>query len=100
MTSPKGAGIVAKTSLDLPATDLGTEAETLLGPDLASLQKYFTGAPEATYDAGDTTLFPSDYDQVKPGNLMVRLTPLKEVTPQQAGSEMDKVMGSMWKSTQ
>ncbi|MEU4539728.1 extracellular solute-binding protein [Streptosporangium sp. NPDC023825] len=99
VTSPKGAGIVAKTSLDLPATDLGTEAETLLGPDLASLQKYFTGAPEATYEAGDTTFFPSDYDQVKPGNLMVRLTPLKEVTPQQAGPEMDKIMGSMWKST-
>ncbi|SNT60906.1 multiple sugar transport system substrate-binding protein [Streptosporangium subroseum] len=100
VTSPKGAGVVAKSSLDLPATDLGAEAESLLGADLAALQKYFTGAPESAYDAADVTFFPSDYDQVKPGDVMVRLTPLKEATPEQTGTEMDKVMGAMWKSTQ
>jgi multiple sugar transport system substrate-binding protein len=99
VTSPKGAGVVAKESLDLPATDLGGEAESLLGADLAALQKHFSGPPESAYKAGDTTFFPSDYDQVKPGNVLIRLTPLKELTPQQAGPELDKVMGAMWKST-
>jgi ABC-type glycerol-3-phosphate transport system substrate-binding protein len=100
LTSPKGAGAVAKESLDLPATDLGADAESLLGADLAALQKYFTGPPESAYDAADVSFFPSDYDQVKPGDLMVRLTPLQEVSPQQAGTELDKIMGSMWKATE
>ncbi|MCG5220805.1 extracellular solute-binding protein [Streptosporangium sp. KLBMP 9127] len=99
VTSPTGAGVVAKNSLDLPATDLGGEAESLLGPDLAALQKHFTGPAESAYEAGDTTFFPSDYDQVKPGNLLTRLTPLGEVTAPQAGPELDKIMGAMWKST-
>ncbi|GLW10237.1 ABC transporter substrate-binding protein [Microtetraspora sp. NBRC 13810] len=100
VTSPQGAGVIAKESLDLPATDLGAQAETLLGADLAALQKYFTGPAGSAYDAGDTTFFPSDYDQIPPGDLMVRLTPLGEVSPQQAGTELDKIMTSMWKSTQ
>ncbi|MFI6297175.1 extracellular solute-binding protein [Nonomuraea sp. NPDC050790] len=99
VTSPEGAGMVAKESLDLPATDLGTQAEALLGKDLAALQKYFTGPPGSAYEAADDSFFPSDWDQVKPGDLTVRLTPLKEFTPQQAGVELDKVMASMWKST-
>jgi multiple sugar transport system substrate-binding protein len=99
LTSPEGAGAVAKESLDLPATDLGAAAGSLLGPDLAALEKYFTGPPESAYDAADVSFFPSDYDQVKPGDLMVRLTPLKELSPQQAGVELDKIMGSMWKAT-
>lgn len=99
VTSPEGAGVVAKESLDLPAADLGDQAEALLGKDLAALQKYFTGPPESAYEAGDSSFFPSDYDQVKPGDLTVRLTPLKEVVPQQAGVELDKIMASMWKTT-
>ncbi|MFB4282738.1 ABC transporter substrate-binding protein [Nonomuraea sp. MTCD27] len=100
VTSPEGAGMVAKESLDLPATDLGTQAEALLGKDLAALQKHFSGPPESAYEAADDSFFPSDWDQVKPGDLTVRLTPLKELSPQQAGAELDKIVASMWKSTQ
>ncbi|GAA1009985.1 hypothetical protein Aple_023230 [Acrocarpospora pleiomorpha] len=99
-TSATGAGIIASASLDLPATDLGTDAASLVGPDLAALQKYFTGTPESTYDAADNTFFPPDYDQVKPGDAMVRLSPLKERTPAQAGSELDEIFGAMWKSSE
>ncbi|GAA2212291.1 extracellular solute-binding protein [Nonomuraea monospora] len=100
VTSPEGAGLVAQGSLDLPATDLGSQAEALLGKDLAALQRYFTGPPDSAYEAADDSFFPSDWDQVKPGDLTVRLTPLKELTPRQAGAELDKVVASMWKSTQ
>lgn len=100
VTSPAGAGLVAKESLDLPATDLGAEAATLMGPELAALQKYFTGAPEDTYDAGDTTFFPGGYDQVKPGDAFVRLSPLKELDPAAAGKELDAIFGAMWKSAE
>ncbi|GAA3599570.1 hypothetical protein GCM10022419_099280 [Nonomuraea rosea] len=100
VTSPAGAGLVAKESLDLPATDLGADAEKLLGKDLAALQQHFTGPPATAYEAGDTAFFPSDYDHVKSGDVAVKLTPLKELDAQQAGTQLDKVMASMWKSTQ
>lgn len=100
VTSAKGAGTVAKQSLDLPATDLGADAESLLGKDLAALQKYFTGPPEAAYEAGDSSFFPPGFDQAKAGDLGVRLTPLKELTPQQAGQELDKLIQATWKTAQ
>ncbi|XVQ89635.1 extracellular solute-binding protein [Microbispora siamensis] len=99
LTSPAGAGAVARKSLDLPATDLGAQAESLVGPDLAAMQKFFSGPPAGAYDAADVSFQPSDYDQVKPGDVMVRLSPLGELTPGQAGAELDKTMASMWKAT-
>jgi multiple sugar transport system substrate-binding protein len=98
LTSPKGAGIFATSSLDLPATDLGADAESLLGPDLAALQKYFTGPPESTYDAADGSFRPPGYDEAKVGPPMVKLSPLKEAGPAGTGAQLDAAIGAMWKS--
>ncbi|WP_424534927.1 extracellular solute-binding protein [Sphaerisporangium viridialbum] len=98
LTSPKGAGIFATSSLDLPATDLGADAEKLLGPDLAALQKYFTGPPESTYDAADGSFRPPGYDEAKVGPPMVKLSPLKEADPAATGTQLDAVIGAMWKA--
>ncbi|MCW2876053.1 MAG: sugar binding protein of transporter system [Sphaerisporangium sp.] len=97
LTSAKGAAVFATSSLDLPATDLGAEAERLLGHDLAALQKYFTGPPESTYDAADASFRPPGYDDAKVGPPLVKLSPLKEADPAATGAQLDAVLGAMWK---
>ncbi|BCB73848.1 hypothetical protein GCM10022251_13270 [Phytohabitans flavus] len=98
LTGAEGAGIFAKASLDLPATDLGSQAETLIGKDLAALQKFFTGPPESMYDAADKSFRPPDYDEVEVGNPLLKMSPLGEVAPAATGAELDKVLAAMWQS--
>jgi multiple sugar transport system substrate-binding protein len=98
LTSTEGAGIFAKASLDLPATDLGDQAEALIGKDLAALQKFFTGPPESTYDAADRAFRPPDYDEVEVGNPLLRMSPLGEMAPAATGAQLDKVLVAMWQA--
>jgi multiple sugar transport system substrate-binding protein len=98
LTSAEGAAIFAKSALDLPATDLGAQAESLLGAKLAALQKYFTGPPESTYDAGNKSFRPPDYDEVEVGNPLQKLSPLKETSPAATAAKLDEVLAAMWKS--
>ncbi|WP_181871028.1 ABC transporter substrate-binding protein [Sphaerisporangium album] len=97
LTSPEGAGVFAKGSLDLPATDLGTQAEALIGSDLAALQKYFTGPPENTFDFAATSFRPPGFDDAKMGPALLKLSPLKESDPAQTGAQLDAVLAAMWK---
>ncbi|GIF72506.1 extracellular solute-binding protein [Asanoa siamensis] len=96
LTSPEGAGIFAKASLDLPATDLGTQAESLIGPDLAGLQQFFTGPAESTYDAANRGFRPPDYDEVEMGNPLLKLAPLGEADAATTGRTLDTVIKAMW----
>ncbi|MFC4584898.1 extracellular solute-binding protein [Sphaerisporangium corydalis] len=98
LTSPQGAGIFASASLDLPATDLGADAEKLLGADLAALQKYFTGPPESTYDAADGSFHPPGYDEAKMSPPLLKLSPLKEADPAATGAQIDAAVAAMWKA--
>ncbi|MDH2424902.1 extracellular solute-binding protein [Sphaerisporangium sp. TRM90804] len=99
LTSPAGAGIFAKAALDLPATDLGADAEKLVGADLAALQRYFTGPADSTFDAADGTFRPPGYDEAKIGPVLLKLSPLRETDPVRTGAQLDAVLGDMWKST-
>ena len=96
LTSAEGAGIFAKASLDLPATDLGTQAEALIGADLAALQEFFTGPAESTYDAANRGFRPPDYDEVEMGNPLLRLSPLGEADAAATGKQLDAVVKAMW----
>jgi multiple sugar transport system substrate-binding protein len=98
LTSVEGAGMFAKASLDLPATDLGGQAEALLGKDLAALQKYFTGPRESTYDAGDRAFRPPDYDEVEVGTPLLKRSPLGEADPSATGQQLDTVLRAMWQA--
>jgi multiple sugar transport system substrate-binding protein len=98
LTSTEGAGIFAKASLDLPATDLGDQAEALIGKDLAALQKFFTGPPQSMYDAADRAFRPPDYDEVEVGNPLLRMSPLGETAPAATGAQLDKVLAAMWQA--
>ncbi len=96
LTSSEGAAIFAKESLDLPATDLGAQAEALLGAKLAALQKYFTGPKESTYDAANRGFRPPDYDEAQVGQALLKLSPLKEANAAATGAQLDAVMKAMW----
>ncbi|MFI6761786.1 extracellular solute-binding protein [Micromonospora sp. NPDC050417] len=99
LTSPEGSGAFAKASLDLPATDLGAQAATLLGPKLAALQQYFTGPPESTYDAANRGFRPPDYDEVQVGDPLVKFSPLGETDPAATAAQLDKVLAAMWQKS-
>jgi multiple sugar transport system substrate-binding protein len=96
LTSAEGAGIFAKGSLDLPATDLGAQAESVIGPDLAALQQFFTGSAENTYDAANRGFRPPDYDEVEMGNPLLKLSPLGEADAASTGKTLDSVIKAMW----
>jgi multiple sugar transport system substrate-binding protein len=98
LTSAEGAAVFAKGSLDLPATDLGAQAESLLGPKLAALQEYFTGPPENTYDAGQNTYLPPDFDAAEVSQPLQKLSPLKETSPAATATQLDAVVAAKWKS--
>ncbi|RKR92323.1 multiple sugar transport system substrate-binding protein [Micromonospora pisi] len=99
LTSPEGSGAFAKASLDLPATDLGAQAATLLGPKLAALQQYFTGPQESTYDAANRGFRPPDYDEVQVGDPLVKFSPLGETDPAATAAQLDKVLAAMWQKS-
>ncbi len=96
LTSAEGAAIFAKSSLDLPATDLGAQAQALLGPKLAALQQYFTGPKESTYDAANRSFRPPDYDEVPVGAALLKLSPLKETDAAATAAQLDSVISAMW----
>jgi multiple sugar transport system substrate-binding protein len=99
LTSPEGSGAFAKASLDLTATDLGAQADALLGPKLAALQQYFTGPAESTYDAGNRSFLPPDYDEVQVGDPLLKFSPLGETDPAATAAQLDKVFAAMWKKS-
>ncbi len=96
LTSAEGAAIFAKASLDLPATDLGAQAQALLGPKLAALQQYFTGPKESTYDAANRSFRPPDYDEVPVGQALLKMSPLQEADAAATAAQLDTVVGAMW----
>jgi multiple sugar transport system substrate-binding protein len=99
LTSSAGAAVFAKASLDLPATDLGSQAEALLGSDLAALQKYFTGPPENTFDFAASSFRPPGFDDAKVSPPLLKLSPLKETDPAGTGAQLDAVIAAMWKAS-
>ncbi len=97
LTTAQNAGAFAKTSLDLPGTVLGADAATLLGPQLAGMQKVFAGTSDSLWNPGDISFFPASYDQVKAGDIVVKMSPLKKETPEQTGPALTKLFGDFWR---
>jgi len=96
LTTQAQAGAFAKTSYDLPATDLGANAATLVGPNLSSLESVF-GSGDSAYDPGDTTFMGPTWDITSAGDLVVRMSPLKEASPATTNSKLGTFTASTWK---
>ncbi|MFJ2636158.1 ABC transporter substrate-binding protein [Streptomyces sp. NPDC087422] len=96
LARPDIASKFAKDATDVPATELGADAASVMGPTLADMLKTFVGTPETTYDPSDNTFRPPTYDQDSMGEVLADLTPLKQKTVDQTGKAMAKLNNSFW----
>jgi multiple sugar transport system substrate-binding protein len=80
LTQPEQAGAFAQAALDLPGTDLGANAEKLVGPYLSSMEAAF-GTGDHAWNPGDSTFKGSNWDIQVAGDILVKMSPLKELDP-------------------
>ena len=80
LTQPAQAGAFAQAALDLPGTDLGANAEKLVGPYLSSMEAAF-GTGDHAWNPGDSTFKGSTWDIQVAGDILVKMSPLKELGP-------------------
>jgi len=80
LTQKQQAGAFAQSALDLPGTDLGTDAAKLVGPYLSSMEAAF-GTGDSAWNAGDSTFKGPTWDIQVAGDILVKMTPLKEIDP-------------------
>lgn len=86
----------AKESADLPATELGADSATVLGPALTSMMESFQGTPETTYDPSLNDFRPPGYDQDRAGEILADLTPLGKDSPTGTGDKLSKLNSNYW----
>jgi multiple sugar transport system substrate-binding protein len=94
LSRPEQAGAFAQTALDLPAVDLGSDAESLLGPQLTALQAVLTSEEGNTWDPLDTSHRPAAWDEGQVGDTLLRMSPLDELDPAATGQALDQLMAS------
>ena len=85
----------AKTALDIPPTDLGSDPKAAVGPVLGAMIAAFGSGPSA-YNPGDTTYRPADYNSGDVGAVLANYTPLKTQTAAQTGAALTKLINSYW----
>lgn len=88
----------AEASSDLPAAELGDGADDAVGPALAAMLETFEGTEEQTYDPQRKGYFPPGYEQDKEATILTKLSPLKELSPEQAGKDMADLNESYWEA--
>lgn len=86
----------AKDATDVPATELGADAASVMGPTLADMLKTFVGTPENTYDPSLNDFRPPTYDQDSMGEVLADLTPLNQKSVAQTAKAMAKLNNSFW----
>ena len=96
LTTQQQAGAFAKTSLDLPGTDLGAKASTLVGPHLSSLEAVFGNGANA-YNPGDSSFLSSEWDITVAGDMVVKMSPLGELTPAAVNGQLGTYNANGWK---
>jgi ABC-type glycerol-3-phosphate transport system substrate-binding protein len=85
----------AKTALDIPPTDLGSDPKTAVGPVLGSMIAAFGSGPSA-YNPGDTSYRPNAYDSGDVGAVLMNYTPLNTKSAPETGAALSKLIGSYW----
>ncbi|MFD5074675.1 ABC transporter substrate-binding protein [Streptomyces sp. NPDC058371] len=89
----------AKNATDLPATELGADSATVLGPTLSALVDSFKGTPDTTYDPSRGDEFrPIGYEQDDAGAILADLSPLNQQSVQQTAQKLRKLDQSYWKA--
>ncbi|HEX4724274.1 MAG TPA: extracellular solute-binding protein [Pseudonocardiaceae bacterium] len=96
LTTRQQAGLFAKTSLDLPGTDLGAQASTLVGPHLSSLEAVF-GTGANAYNPGDNSFMNPVWDITVTGDMVVKMSPLGELSPAAVNGQLGTYNANGWK---
>jgi len=85
----------AKSALDVPPTDLGSDPNSAVGPELGAMIASFGSGPSA-YNPGDTSYRPNAYNSGDVGAVLMNFTPLKTKSAAQTGSDLTKLIDSYW----
>ena len=87
LTQQQQAGAFAQAALDLPGTDLGTDAAKAVGPYLSLMEAAF-GSGDSAYNPGDSSFMGPTWDIEAAGDILVKMSPLKELDPTTANAQL------------
>ncbi|WP_327288315.1 ABC transporter substrate-binding protein [Streptomyces sp. NBC_01198] len=96
LAQPDVASKFAKDATEVPSTELGADAASVMGATLADMTKAFAGTPENTYDPSVNDFRPGSYDQDSMAEILADLTPLKQKDVSTTGKAMAKLNNSFW----
>ena len=96
LTSQAQASKFAQTSFDLPDTDLGANASKDVGPYLSSLEAVF-GTGDAAFDPIQSGFQGPTWDQQKAGNIVIKMSPLKQASSATVNSQLGAYNNDSWK---
>jgi ABC-type glycerol-3-phosphate transport system substrate-binding protein len=101
LSEQKVAAQFAKDSSDVPATELGADASTVLGPTLSAMVDSFKGTPQNTYDPSRGNEFRAPgYEQDDAGAILADLTPLKQQSVETTAQKLRELNASYWAAAQ
>jgi multiple sugar transport system substrate-binding protein len=95
LADPGVATQFARDALDVPPTDLGNDAGTVLGPVLGTMVASL-GEGEKAYNPGYTAYRPGAYDSGRVGEVLMNYTPLQQQDAAGAGHDLADLIGSYW----
>ena len=87
LTQQQQAGAFAQAALDLPGTDLGTDAAKAVGPYLSLMEAAF-GSGDTAYNPGDSSFMGPTWDIEAAGDILVKMSPLKELDPTTTNAQL------------
>ncbi|MEU3183752.1 extracellular solute-binding protein [Streptomyces sp. NPDC006923] len=91
----------AKDASDVPATELGADSATVLGPALSAMVESFKGTKQNTYDPNRGNEFRAPgYEQDDAGAILADLTPLKQQSVEVTADKLRKLNDSFWAAAQ
>jgi multiple sugar transport system substrate-binding protein len=96
LTTEAVAGAFAKTSFDLPGTNLGANASKDVGQYLSSLESVF-GTGDGAYYPGVNTYQSPTWDFQKAGDILIKMSPLKQASSAAVNSQLGAYNLDSWK---
>jgi multiple sugar transport system substrate-binding protein len=96
LSTEQAAGAFAQTSFDLPATNLGANASKDVGPYLSSLESVF-GTGDSAFNLSDNTFQSPTWDIQKAGDIVIKMSPLKQDSSATINSQLGAYNINSWK---
>jgi multiple sugar transport system substrate-binding protein len=95
MTKADVSAQFAKSALDVPPTDLGSDPSAKVGPVLGAMLSSF-GSGDSAYNPGDTSYRPNAYNSADVGAVLMNFTPLQTESAAVCGGKLTNLINSYW----